>query len=282
MQTFQKSLVVIAGPTAGGKSAHALKLADARNGVIINADASQLYADLHILSARPSTEEESAAPHRLYGVRDGAKPASASDWLSLAKREIAAAHRAGQLPILVGGTGMYLKILLHGIAPVPDIDEDIRAGARALSTAELAEALASEDPLMAARLRPSDTQRLARALEVIRSTGRSLAEWQQELSGGIGNEMAVETILIDLPRDRLHARCDLRLDRMIEAGALDEVATLAARNLPDNLPVMKAIGVLPLLAHLRGEVDLDTALETAKRDTRRYAKRQQTWFRTQL
>ncbi len=281
-QDSGKPLAVIAGPTATGKSAHALTLAAARNGVIINADASQLYADLRILSARPSAAEEAAAPHRLYGVRDGAEPASASEWAIMAKAEIAAAHADGRLPILVGGTGMYLKVLLDGIAPVPDIDDDIRAAVRRLPTDQLATALSREDPAMAARLRPSDTQRLARALEVMRSTGRSLASWQRELTGGIGSEMSVETTLVDLPRDDLYARCDLRLDLMLDAGALGEVAALAARNLPDTLPVMKAIGVPPLLAHLRGDMSLDDAMATAKRDTRRYAKRQQTWFRTQM
>ncbi|MHB9879227.1 tRNA (adenosine(37)-N6)-dimethylallyltransferase MiaA [Pacificimonas sp. ICDLI1SI03] len=282
MKTSDKQMVaVIAGPTATGKSARALELARSRNGVIINADASQLYRDLRILSARPSPHEEAAAPHRLYGARDGASPASAAEWADMAKEEIAAAHAAGCLPILVGGTGLYLKVLFDGIAPVPNIRADIRDEVRALSTGDLAAALAREDPIMAGRLRPSDTQRLARALEVRRSSGRSLADWQEETAGGIRAEVEAEVHLIDLPRADLFARCNTRFDAMVQAGGMEEVRALAERQLSPDAPVMKAIGVPPLLAYLRGEVALDEAVDQAKQDTRRYAKRQQTWFRTQ-
>ncbi|MBV7256768.1 tRNA (adenosine(37)-N6)-dimethylallyltransferase MiaA [Pacificimonas sp. WHA3] len=277
----KKTVAVIAGPTASGKSAYALAMAKARNGVIINADASQLYADLQILSARPDAYELEQAEHRLYGVRDGALPCSAAQWAEMARAEIGPAHDAGKLPILVGGTGMYLNVLMNGIAPVPDIDDGIRAEVRSLSTAELAAALAAEDAGMAGRLRPSDTQRMARALEVVRSTGKSLAAWQREMEGGIGGEVDTEVYIIDLPRETLYARCDARLGHMLGAGGLEEVSALKARQLDPALPVMKAIGVPPLIAFLSGRINLEDAAAQARQDTRRYAKRQRTWFRTQ-
>lgn len=276
-------LAVIAGPTASGKSALALTLARARNGIIINADASQLYADLAILSARPTEAEMAGVPHRLFGVRDGANPASAAEWAAMARAEIAAAHAGGRLPILVGGTGLYLTSLIAGIAPVPPIDPAVRTAVRALPLAELRTALEAEDPAMAARLRPTDPQRTARALEVIRSTGRSLADWQAEpRTGGIGGAVALEPLVLDLPRDRLAARIDARIDAMWNAGALDEVRRLAARALPPALPVMRAIGVPPLLGHLRGEMTGEQAIDRWRLDTRRYAKRQATWMRHQF
>ena len=278
----KKPLAVIAGPTATGKSARALELARENGGTIINADASQLYADLRIVTARPSPAEEAAAPHRLYGVVDGAQPCSAAAWAGMAREEIGRAHQIGSLPILVGGTGLYIKTLLAGTAPVPEIDAEIRQEVRGLATAELAAALAAEDPAMSARLRPSDTQRLARALEVIRSTGRSLADWQRTRTGGLAAFVSLHCEVIDLPRSELYERCERRFDAMLGEGALEEVHSLADRGLDPALPVMKAIGVPPLLAHLRGEIDLAEAADAVKRDTRRYAKRQQTWFRTQF
>lgn len=275
-------LAVIAGPTASGKSARALALAKSRNGVIINADASQLYRDLRLLSARPDREEEAQAPHRLYGVLDAAQSCSAASWADMAKREIMTAHESGRLPILVGGTGLYLNTLLRGLAPVPDIEAAVRAEVRELSTAALASALSREDEKMAARLRPSDTQRLARALEVMRSTGTSLADWQQRRQGGIAGSVRLTVEIVDRPREELYARCDARFDAMLAGGALEEVRTLMGRGLSADLPAMKAIGVPPLAAHLAGQTTLAEAAEVAKRDTRRYAKRQQTWFRTQM
>lgn len=272
-------LVVIAGPTASGKSALALDLAERAGGVIINADASQVYADLRILSARPSPAEEARAPHRLYGVVDGALACSAADWAALARAAVAETHAAGRLPILVGGTGLYIRTLLEGIAPVPDIPEDIRADVRALAEPHVA--LAAEDPAMAARLRPSDRQRSARALEVVRATGRSLAEWQARTEGGIKGEVELRPYVVEIDRDALYARCDRRFDLMLAEGALDEVAALARRQLSPELPVMKALGVPPLLDHLAGRLSLAESAETARRDTRRYAKRQLTWFRNQ-
>jgi tRNA dimethylallyltransferase len=274
-------LAVIAGPTASGKSAFALRMAETRRGVIINADASQCYRDLSILSARPSPAETARAPHRLYGFLEAEAPLGAAGWAALARREIARAHEQGLLPILVGGTGLYLRTLLQGIAPVPEIDPDVRAVVRALDTAALAQALAREDPAMAARLHPNDTQRMARALEVKRSTGISLSDHQAQLSGGLLGTVALERAVVEIDRDELGRRCDARFDTMLADGGLDEAARLLAMHLDPALPVMKAIGVPPLIAHLRGECTLEAAVLRAKLDTRRYAKRQRTWFRNQ-
>jgi tRNA dimethylallyltransferase len=274
-------LAVIAGPTASGKSAHALRLAEAENGVVINADASQVYADLDVLSARPSADETAHVPHRLYGVIDGANACSAADWAALAKVEIAAAQAADQLPILVGGTGLYLRTLIDGIAPVPEIDPAVRGEVRALTADAAHAALVREDPAMAARLNRQDRQRIARALEVIRGTRRSLGEWQRELTGGIGADVMLDTRVVSLPRAILYARCDARLEAMFNGGAVDEVAALVARGLPADLPVMKALGVAPIAAMLRGDIDRPMALARAQQVTRNYAKRQATWFANQ-
>ena len=272
-------LVVIAGPTASGKSALALDLAERCGGVIINADASQVYADLRLLSARPPPDEEARAPHRLYGVIDGATACSAADWATLARNAIAEVHAAGRLPIVVGGSGLYIRTLLDGIAPVPEIAATVRAEVRALDDPHAA--LGVEDPAMAARLRPSDRQRAARALEVRRATGRSLADWQASVTGGIADAVDLQAQVVEIDRDTLYKRCDHRFDAMLAAGALDEVAALIRRNLAPQLPVMKALGVPPLIAHLANGLSLGDAVEAAKRDTRRYAKRQLTWFRHQ-
>jgi len=273
--------VVIAGPTASGKSAHALALAKAENGVIINADASQVYVDLRVLSARPSPDEEAQAPHRLYGVIDGAQACSAAAWAELAKAEVAAAHAAGQLPIITGGTGLYIRTLLDGIAPVPEIDPAVRGEVRALGAEAAWAALQREDPAMAKRLNRADRQRVARALEVMRATRRSLADWQQQLEGGIGGDVDLDTRVVTLPRDQLYKRCDARLVAMVGEGALDEVGALLARNLAPDLPVMKALGVRAFAAQLAGRSDAATALADAQRETRNFAKRQTTWFANQ-
>ncbi|MCG2839398.1 tRNA (adenosine(37)-N6)-dimethylallyltransferase MiaA [Sandaracinobacter sp. RS1-74] len=283
MGSGKPPLAVIAGPTASGKSAMALEMAEAEKGVIINADASQLYAELSILSARPSAAEMARAPHRLFGVVDGAESCTAARWAELARAEIAAAHEAGRLPILVGGTGLYLRTLLEGIAPVPEIPDEVRADVRRLSTGEVRAALEREDPAMAARLHPHDTQRNARALEVVRASGRSLASWQQaEADGGLGAEVALRPLVIDIPRPALVERIDARVGAMWREGALEEVRHLAARGLSRTLPVMRAIGVPPLLALLAGTLSEEAALARWRLDTRQYAKRQATWLRNQM
>jgi tRNA dimethylallyltransferase len=276
-------LVVIAGPTASGKSAHALALAEARGGVLINADASQVYADLPILSAGPTDAERARAPHRLFGTIDGVLACTAAHWAGLARGEIAAAHATGRVPILVGGTGLYLRTLLEGIAPVPGIDAGVRAAVRAMDPAEVRGRLEAEDPLMAARLHPNDAQRNARALEVVLATRRSLADWQAAPpEGGLADSVTLEPLVIDKPRAQLVQRIDARVDAMWAGGALAEVERLAARRLSPALPVMRAIGVPPLMALLSGELDAAAAIARWKLDTRQYAKRQATWLRNQL
>lgn len=271
-------LIVIAGPTGSGKSALALDLALALGGMIINADASQLYRDLRILSARPSPQEEEQAPHRLYGILEGAEACSAASWASMAKEVIASAHQQGLVPILVGGTGLYLRTLIEGIAPVPPIPESVRAEVRALSLSALSAALLEEDPAMAARLHPHDPQRQARALEVIRATGRSLLFWQQARSGGLSTDVTLDVRLLVPNRAWLADRIDRRFEAMMHAGALEEVRALKAQGLSPGLPVMKALGVPSLMRHLEGDISLGAAAEEAKQQTRAYAKRQLTWF----
>ncbi|QHL91472.1 tRNA (adenosine(37)-N6)-dimethylallyltransferase MiaA [Sphingomonas changnyeongensis] len=273
--------MVIAGPTASGKSALALALARLGPVTIINADSAQVYADLRVLSARPDDADMAAAPHRLFGHVDGATACSAAAWAADARAEIAAAHAAGRLPVLVGGTGLYLRTLIDGIAPVPDIDPDVRAAVRALPVADAHAALAREDPAAAARLNPADTARIARALEVIRATGRPLAAWQAERVGGIGHRLALSAAILMPPRDWLYRRCDTRFAAMLDGGARDEVARLVARGLDPALPVMRAIGVPEIAALLAGTLTRDDAIAAGSLATRRYAKRQYTWFRHQ-
>jgi len=271
-------LALIAGPTATGKSALALALAGRTNGVIINADSAQVYRDLPVLSATPLAEDAGRVEHRLYGFLDGAEPSSAADWAEHARREIADVQASGQLPILVGGTGLYLRTLLDGIAPVPPIEPEIRLRVRTTRLADIRDQLQRLDPDAAARLRPNDTTRLTRALEVILSTGKPLAEWQQQRLGGIGNQVALHPQILLPPRDWLYARCDARFRDMIDQGAIEEVRRLLARTLDPVLPVMRAIGVAEIAAHLRGEVVLEETIAAGQRATRRYAKRQYTWF----
>jgi tRNA dimethylallyltransferase len=277
----KKLVALIAGPTASGKSALALALAEAANGTVINSDSAQVYRDLRILSARPDEADEARVPHRLYGYRDGEDVCSAADWAADAKAAIAEAHAAGRLPILAGGTGLYLRTLIEGIAPVPDIDPAIRAEVRALPVAAAHEALAREDPEAAARIRPSDTTRTARALEVIRSTGRTLKAWQSEKSGGIIADITLKPLILLPPRDWLHARCDARFESMFGEPGIAEVRTLLARHLPPIAPVMRAIGVREIAAYLHGALTRDEALQAGRAATRQYAKRQYTWFNHQ-
>ncbi|MFL6720845.1 MAG: tRNA (adenosine(37)-N6)-dimethylallyltransferase MiaA [Sphingomonas sp.] len=271
-------LVVIAGPTASGKSALALALAEQISGVIVNADSAQIYRDLKILSAAPSERERELAEHRLYGVRDGALPCSAAEWAEMTRREIADVHRGGRTPILAGGTGLYLRTLLEGIAPVPAIDAEVRARVREAPVDDNRDKLRTLDPAAAERLKPADTSRINRALEVILSTGRTLAEWHCEREGGIGDEVQLRPLILLPPRNWLYARCDERFVHMIDEGAVTEVEALLARNLNANLPVMRAIGVRELSAYLLGKTTLDEAIAAGQQATRRYAKRQYTWF----
>lgn len=271
-------VALIAGPTASGKSALAVALARAANGTVINADASQVYADLAILSARPSPEEMAAAPHRLFGHIDGAEACSAARWAADARAEIARAHGEGRLPVLVGGTGLYLRTLIDGIAPIPDIDPAVRAQVRALPVGDAYAALAREDPAAAARLNAGDSTRVARALEVVRATGRPIAAWHAERVGGIGETIDLRPLILLPPRDWLVERCDRRFLAMLDEGAIAEVEALRARTLSPALPVMRAIGVPEIGAFLDGAIDRAEMIERGQRATRRYAKRQYTWF----
>lgn len=276
-------LAIIAGPTACGKSALALALAlaDATRGVIINADSAQVYRDLRVVSARPDCDDEARAQHRLYGTRDGAVACSAADWAMDARAEIEALHRIGRLPVLVGGTGLYLRTLLDGIAPVPPIAEDVRARVRATDTATNHAALAAEDPAAAAALSLADTTRVARALEVVRSTGRSILYWRERREGGIGSVVRVVPRILLPPRDWLHARIDARFAAMLNGGGIEEIEALLARGLAPTLPVMNAIGVREIAALLQGRLTFEQATAAGQTATRQYAKRQVTWFRNQ-
>ena len=246
--------------------------------MIVNADSAQIYRDLRVLSAAPTDEELQQAEHRLYGIQDGSLPCSAAEWAELARRELADIHSRGRTPILVGGTGLYLRTLLDGIAPVPAIDAEIRDRVRATSVEENAKKLEAFDPRAAVRLKPGDSARINRALEVVLSTGRTLAEWQHQREGGIANQVSLRPIILLPPRKWLYARCDERFSHMIDQGAVSEVEELLARALNPNLPIMRAIGVRELSAYLLGESTLDEAVAAGRQATRRYAKRQYTWF----
>jgi tRNA dimethylallyltransferase len=271
-------VVLIAGPTASGKSALALRLAEQVGGVIVNADSAQIYRDLPILSAAPGPDELSRAEHRLYAVLDGASPCSAADWARMVRSEITEIHSSGRLPILVGGTGLYLRTLLDGIAPVPPIDPAIRRRIRETSVDENRAQLLEIDPEAANRLNPADTTRIARALEVALSTGRTLAAWQEDREGGISGQIDLKPLILLPPRDWLYQRCDERFDRMMEQGAAGEVQRLLDRKLDPALPVMRAIGVREIASWLGGSITRDEAIAAGQQATRRYAKRQYTWF----
>ena len=249
--------------------------------VIVNADSAQLYRGLPVLSAAPTESDVNQLPHRLYLEWDGATACSAADWAVRAREVIEQAHRADEVPILVGGTGLYIRTLLDGIAPVPAIDPAIREQVRALPIADAYAALQLADPERAAALNPADTTRVARALEVVRSTGRPLAHWQERREGGIGEAITLFPAVLLPEREWLYARCDLRFERMLEQGAVEEVEALLARNLSPALPVMRAIGVPEIAGWLRGEWSRDEALARGQQATRNYAKRQYTWFRRQ-
>ena len=278
MNKARPPLALIAGPTASGKSALALALAERGDGIVINADSAQIYRDLAILSAAPGEDDLARAEHWLYGIRDGALACSAADWAALARAEIGAAHERGKLPILVGGTGLYLRTLLDGVAPVPSIDPEIRKLVRSRGVQQNRIELEALDPEAAARLGPADSSRIARALEVVKSTGRRLKAWQSQRKGGIGGEVALRPLILLPARDWLYQRCDRRFAAMIEVGAIDEVERLLARNLDPDLPVMRAIGVPEIAAFLRGETSREAMLTAGQQATRRYAKRQYTWF----
>lgn len=272
-------MALIAGPTASGKSALALALAERHAATIINADALQVYADLRTLTARPSPDEEAQAPHQLFGHVDAADTGyNAARWAAEAEAAVFAAIAEGRLPILVGGTGLYLRTLLEGIAPLPPIDPAIRTEVRALPVAEAHAALTREDPAAAARLRASDTTRIARALEVVRATGRPLADWQARREGGIGDRIRLAPVMLLPEREWLRARCDARLEAMWPAAVEEVRALLVRADVPPDAPIRRAIGVPEIAAFLTGSATEAEALAAAQAATRQYAKRQTTWL----
>lgn len=278
--------VLIAGPTASGKSALALALAQKSGGVVINTDSMQVYRDLRVLTARPTPEEEALAPHRLYGHVDAAINFSAGAWVADAAKALAAARAQNLLPIFVGGSGLYFKALTRGLSAVPPVPPHVREAVRARLERDGVEAmhaqLARRDPAYAARLKPRDRTRIARALEVVEATGRSLTDWHRDGLPPILPPGEFRALFLAPEREALYARIDARFGAMLRAGALEEVERLAARKLDPLLPAMKAHGVPALIRHLAGELTLEQAATVGCADTRHYAKRQFTWFRHQL
>jgi tRNA dimethylallyltransferase len=278
--------ILIAGPTASGKSGLALALAERLGGTVINADSMQVYRELSILTARPSAGDEARAPHTLYGHVSGAEAYSAGRYAADAASAIAQAQAGGRVPIVVGGTGLYFKALLEGLSPIPASDPEVRAYWRTQAARrpalELHALLAERDPEMAARLMPTDPQRIVRALEVLDSTGRSLAQWQCAPGRPVLSEAGTLRLLVLPDRADHGALIDARFDAMLAAGALDEVRALLAQGLSGELPVMRALGVAPLARHLAGALSQEEAVATAKADTRKYAKRQLTWLRRNM
>ena len=278
--------VLIAGPTASGKSALALELAQKAGGLVINTDSMQVYRDLRIITARPTVPEEAAVPHRLYGHVDAAVNFSAGAWVADAAKVLAETRANGQLPIFAGGSGLYFKALTRGLSAVPpiaiEVREDVRARLERNGVEALHAELALRDPVSAERLKPRDRARIARALEVVEATGRTLTDWHREGLPPLLPPGEFAALFIAPERDQLYARIDARFDAMLAGGALEEVAALAQRNLDPLLPAMKAHGVPALIRHLKGEITREEAAEIGRADTRHYAKRQFTWFRHQL
>ena len=279
-------LVIVAGPTASGKSSLALDAAVEFGGTVINADSMQVYRELRVLTARPSPQAEARAPHKLFGILSASERCSAGRWLTLAIPEIEAAWKAGSLPIVVGGTGLYLKALLEGLSPVPTIPEAIRSEARELLARlggdGMRAELASLDPETAARLPAADSQRLTRAYEVVRATGKSLSRWQADEKPRPPLQAETLTLALLPPRDDLYADIDARLERMLEEGGLEEVAAVRALGLDPALPAARAVGLREFGRHLDGEIDREAALHAAQQSSRNYAKRQFTWLRKQI
>ncbi len=275
---------LIAGPTASGKSALAVQLAERIGGEVVNADASQLYADLAILTARPSAAELARVPHRLYGIADGGETWSVGRWLRTVLPVLDELRRLGRPAVVTGGTGLYFRALTYGLAEAPEVPEAVRAAAQARYLAEGEDAFRSAlrglDPAAEARIAPRDRQRLVRALAVAVATGRALSDWQTDTRPALAPNLW-RGVVLNPPRDALYDRCDARVRAMVAEGVCEEVAHLDRRNLDPELPVMKAVGYRWFAAHVRGALGLDEAVAATAQDTRRYAKRQVTWFRNQ-
>jgi tRNA dimethylallyltransferase len=285
-RAHEPPVIVVGGPTASGKSALALALAEEFGGVVINADAMQVYRDLPILTARPGDRDLARAPHRLFGALDADDPCSAGRWREMALEAIAAARSDGNRPIVVGGTGFYLKALCDGIDDIPAVPAPVRAALEARYDAEGGEAfkagLARDDPRIAERLPPGDRQRLVRAAAVLEATGTPLSVWHARRADPPDEDLRTHAFLLMPPRDALYAACDARFAAMVAMGAVDEARAFLARGLDPDLPLMKAVGLREIGRHIAGETSLDEAIEEGSRATRRYAKRQYTWFRHQM
>ncbi len=286
MNSESDPILIVGGPTASGKSALALDLALRLRGMVINADSMQVYKELRILSARPTPADEERVPHRLYGTLPARERCSAGRWCDLALAEIAGARAKQLLPILVGGTGLYFRSLLRGLAPIPPVPQGIRDTAVELHTevgaAEFHRLLAVRDPDSAARIHPANTQRVLRAYEVFEATGKSLGDWQNEAAGEAGYAGKVVALVLEPPREVLYAACDARSKLMAAAGGIEEVAALLTLEIDPALPIMKALGVREFAALLAGDAKRDEAIKNLRRATRNYAKRQATWFRHQM
>ncbi|TNE32625.1 MAG: tRNA (adenosine(37)-N6)-dimethylallyltransferase MiaA [Alphaproteobacteria bacterium] len=291
MTVFPKTVLIVAGPTAGGKSALALACARKWNGAVINADSMQIYDGLPTLTAHPSEEEKQEIPHKLYGALTPAEQCSAARWCDMALAEIAAAHHQNRLPIMTGGTGFYMKALTEGLSPIPDVPGDIRSRVQEhfekIGKEAFAKELAEKDPAIAARIDMQNPQRMMRAMEVLQATGKSLSYWQDmEKQGGLDSDMRVVTVVLFPDRERLYARCDKRFAWMLEHGALEEVrdfsAQITAGNVPEDAPLLQALGFTELCDYLAGNLTREEAEELSCRKTRQYAKRQMTWFKNQM
>ena len=278
--------VLIAGPTASGKSALALEVAGSLGGVIVNADSMQVYRDLRVITARPTADDEARAPHKLYGFVDAAENYSVGRWYRDVEDALKEIGKQGRVPILVGGTGLYFKALTSGLAAVPPIPADIRAGVRGRLQHDGAPALHAElmrlDPATAQRVTANDRSRISRALEVVLATGRALSDWHREGLPPLIDPARAVKVFITCERKELVRRIEARFDTMMKSTAFDEVRRLAERKLDPALPAMKAHGVPWLIRHLNGEISREDAIAGAVMDTRRYAKRQLTWFRNQM
>lgn len=285
-----KTVFIIVGPTASGKSSYALELAREHNGVIINADSMQLYDALPTLTAQPTKADREKIDHRLYGILDPSGKCSAWRWRDMALEEIRICQDEGKAPIIAGGTGFYLKALTEGLSPLPEVPDDVRAAATHLQAEAgnpaFHKLLATRDPEMASRLHPNDTQRLIRAWEVLEATGKSLSWWQGQPLVGPPEDLTFEKYFLSPPRAVLHQRCDQRFEMMIESGALEEVRELStlisSGAVKNDAPITGALGFKPLSAWLEGEISREEAIEQAKAHTRQYAKRQVTWLRNQI
>ena len=284
--TKTKPVLLVAGPTASGKSALAMDVAEEFGGVIINADSMQVYKEQRIVTARPSIEDEARVPHRLYGIISASQPWSVGQWLERAVAEIKSCHDAGKLPVVTGGTGLYFRSLMHGLADIPATDPAFREKLTIRLKAEGSEALHRElgevDPQTASRIPPGDSQRLLRALEVYQATGRSLTEWIAEGNQGVPDDLRFQVLVLEPPRKQLYQMIDARFELMVEQGALEEVRNLAGLGLDPSLTAMKAVGVRELMAFMAHEISLEEAIAKAQKISRNYAKRQLTWFRNQI